>query len=288
MAVLLFFLLWLETILTFLPFLRTSNGLRQINFLQYHHDHSSDEVAEILGATHDATPFPMFKSVQKTGVIFATSRARAHGFTATDPTWANMGQVSLLPSNEFFCFVAKAHSTPFGLFYLSRRERQRLTQLKARLLATMISKSKTMRLSTRQPLASRSYEKKSPPITTTSTATARRASTLLPMSALFPEAERESPASFPFWVIRRLVSSTRIIRLTSKSLASLSTSPPLHICIAMLIVHSCPPKSSSIRRWDAALAPSLCRIRPTLPDSLSRARTSRRTCVWHAITTWLF
>lgn len=62
-------------------------------YFKYHHDHSSDEVAGVLGAHHDATPFPMFKSVQKTGVIFATSRAEAHGYTAEDPTWANMGQV---------------------------------------------------------------------------------------------------------------------------------------------------------------------------------------------------
>ena len=36
--------------------------------------------------------FPVFRNVEKTGVIYATSRAREHGFTATDPTWANMGQ----------------------------------------------------------------------------------------------------------------------------------------------------------------------------------------------------
>ena len=36
--------------------------------------------------------FPMFHNVAKTGVIYATSRAAAHGFHADNPEWANMGQ----------------------------------------------------------------------------------------------------------------------------------------------------------------------------------------------------
>lgn len=36
--------------------------------------------------------FAQFHRVQKTGVIYATSRAASHGFSPTDPTWANMGQ----------------------------------------------------------------------------------------------------------------------------------------------------------------------------------------------------
>lgn len=43
--------------------------------------------------TGEKKRFPMFQSVQKTGVIFATSRAQAHGFSGDDPNWANMGQV---------------------------------------------------------------------------------------------------------------------------------------------------------------------------------------------------
>jgi len=36
--------------------------------------------------------FSMFQKVSKTGVIYATSRANAHGFSHTDEEWANMGQ----------------------------------------------------------------------------------------------------------------------------------------------------------------------------------------------------
>jgi hypothetical protein len=36
--------------------------------------------------------FEMFQHVMKTGVIYATSRARGRGFDPEDPDWANMGQ----------------------------------------------------------------------------------------------------------------------------------------------------------------------------------------------------
>ena len=36
--------------------------------------------------------FRQFHRVEKTGVIYATSRASAHGFDPEDPSWANMGQ----------------------------------------------------------------------------------------------------------------------------------------------------------------------------------------------------
>jgi hypothetical protein len=36
--------------------------------------------------------FPQFHRVEKTGVIYATSRALSHGFHPDDPTWSNMGQ----------------------------------------------------------------------------------------------------------------------------------------------------------------------------------------------------
>jgi len=52
-------------------------------FLQYHkHQEEKDETPE----------FPMFIKVPKTGVIYATSRARIHGFDHEDKSWANLGQ----------------------------------------------------------------------------------------------------------------------------------------------------------------------------------------------------
>lgn len=43
-------------------------------------------------ATSTDSPFPGFRHVPKTGVIFVTTEARARGFTAGDPAWANLGQ----------------------------------------------------------------------------------------------------------------------------------------------------------------------------------------------------
>lgn len=37
-------------------------------------------------------PFPSFRAVPKTGVIFVTTEARSRGFSADDPAWANLGQ----------------------------------------------------------------------------------------------------------------------------------------------------------------------------------------------------
>jgi hypothetical protein len=46
-----------------------------------------------VGTTASPTAeFPMFHTVMKTGVIYATSRAVSHGFTGDDSSWANMGQ----------------------------------------------------------------------------------------------------------------------------------------------------------------------------------------------------
>lgn len=75
-------------------------------FMQYHRDshHENDDdeketkaptpitvVSKPSGAT--STLFPMFHRVQKTGVIYATSRATSRGFNAkTETEWANMGQ----------------------------------------------------------------------------------------------------------------------------------------------------------------------------------------------------
>jgi len=50
-------------------------------FRKYHHEDTGDH-----------PEFRMFRQVPKTGVIYATSRARAYGFTSADETWANMGQ----------------------------------------------------------------------------------------------------------------------------------------------------------------------------------------------------
>jgi len=41
--------------------------------------------------------FPMFRRVDKTGVLFATSMGSMYGFKSfDDPTWANMGQVRMI------------------------------------------------------------------------------------------------------------------------------------------------------------------------------------------------
>jgi aspartate/methionine/tyrosine aminotransferase len=54
---------------------------------QYHrHYKSSDKDVE------EKESFPMFHRVGKTGVIYATSRAKANGFDAENEEWANMGQ----------------------------------------------------------------------------------------------------------------------------------------------------------------------------------------------------
>ena len=61
-------------------------------FLEYHRQLTSI-VSKAWTGTEEKTPaFPMFRRVDKTGVIFATALARKHGFTAEDPSWANMGQ----------------------------------------------------------------------------------------------------------------------------------------------------------------------------------------------------
>ena len=63
-------------------------------YLKYHHESSAktEAIGEKLHISSHHSQFPVFRNVEKTGVIYATSRAREHGFTATDPTWANMGQ----------------------------------------------------------------------------------------------------------------------------------------------------------------------------------------------------
>eukprot|EP00978_Attheya_sp_CCMP212_P041712 scaffold242659_cov41-Attheya_sp.AAC.1 len=55
-------------------------------YLQYHRHQESDEHKV------EVPTFPMFHRVPKTGVIYATSRAKMHGFDHEDPEWANMGQ----------------------------------------------------------------------------------------------------------------------------------------------------------------------------------------------------
>jgi len=60
----------------------------------YHKEEGKKEEKEEEDLTKevDSVDFPMFRQVSKTGVIYATSRARSHGFTPTDESWANMGQ----------------------------------------------------------------------------------------------------------------------------------------------------------------------------------------------------
>ena len=63
-------------------------------YVKYHHKASAqtEAIGEKLRISSHHSQFPVFRNVEKTGVIYATSRAREHGFTATDPAWANMGQ----------------------------------------------------------------------------------------------------------------------------------------------------------------------------------------------------
>lgn len=78
-------------------------------YLKYHRDLSAfdDDVdkyqeeqttakatatASLPHLTHPRQAFRQFYCVEKTGVIYATSRASSHGFHPEDPSWANMGQ----------------------------------------------------------------------------------------------------------------------------------------------------------------------------------------------------
>ena len=59
-------------------------------YLQYH-SHRTESGIEGDDATYQHS-FPQFQKVPKTGVIYATSRAKAYGFSPSDENWANMGQ----------------------------------------------------------------------------------------------------------------------------------------------------------------------------------------------------
>jgi len=72
-------------------------------YMKYHKHHvasDDDEQEEVEGSaeylssvkTEEGDPWPQFHRVEKTGVIYATSRAKRHGFDPEDPAWANMGQ----------------------------------------------------------------------------------------------------------------------------------------------------------------------------------------------------
>jgi hypothetical protein len=63
-------------------------------YKKYHFHHTdSGKVHDERGETvEDEASFPQFHKVPKTGVIYATSRAVEHGYTADDESWANMGQ----------------------------------------------------------------------------------------------------------------------------------------------------------------------------------------------------
>lgn len=64
--------------------------------------HKHDELNNMKKAKLN---FPMFHTVAKTGVIYATSRAKEYGFSHEDPDWANMGQgapeTAPLPGSPF-------------------------------------------------------------------------------------------------------------------------------------------------------------------------------------------
>jgi hypothetical protein len=67
-------------------------------FERYHREHEEDITVDNAatnhgGRGHKPVPsFPMFHRVQKTGVIYATSRASSKGFSPDKQDWANMGQ----------------------------------------------------------------------------------------------------------------------------------------------------------------------------------------------------
>lgn len=68
-------------------------------YVKYHRHHTLDGDEEEATIEEDhAYPrskppeFAQFHRVEKTGVIYATSRAKAHGFDPEDDEWANMGQ----------------------------------------------------------------------------------------------------------------------------------------------------------------------------------------------------
>jgi len=85
-------------------------------FLKYHQP-ETHSVARAWGVDIvDQPAFPMFRQVDKTGVIFATSVAEQYGFVNfADPLWANMGQVrtafagvsivALLLSDLSYCHI---------------------------------------------------------------------------------------------------------------------------------------------------------------------------------------
>ena len=53
---------------------------------------STDDDEKMLLAPQHRDAFRQFHRVEKTGVIYATSRAASHGFHPDDSSWANMGQ----------------------------------------------------------------------------------------------------------------------------------------------------------------------------------------------------
>ena len=62
-------------------------------FTKYHrHTSIDDDEDDDLLVTEpkvDSPPFPMFHRVEKTGVIYATTRAKSHGFSPeTEEEWA--------------------------------------------------------------------------------------------------------------------------------------------------------------------------------------------------------
>uniref|UniRef100_A0A7R9Z506 Aminotransferase class I/classII large domain-containing protein n=1 Tax=Pseudictyota dubia TaxID=2749911 RepID=A0A7R9Z506_9STRA len=60
-------------------------------YYKYHEEKRSDDGGD--GGESTQKKFPMLHRVEKTGVIFATARAREHGYSnPEDPEWANMGQ----------------------------------------------------------------------------------------------------------------------------------------------------------------------------------------------------
>lgn len=94
-------------------------GCRRTSLVEAHtifdkyHQHELNEEKEEGAAeaskqdksTLKAELFAQFHRVEKTGVIYATSRAASHGFSAENEEWANMVRMAEELQNNTFCFI---------------------------------------------------------------------------------------------------------------------------------------------------------------------------------------
>lgn len=76
---------------------RRSSIVEAHDMYRLYHQDTQDDLEDGTGDKTEhkeetEVKFPMFTKVQKTGVIYATSRAVSKGFSNENPEWANMGQ----------------------------------------------------------------------------------------------------------------------------------------------------------------------------------------------------